>query len=89
MRDVPDSPVTIEKARKLSDEEVKNLKKAEVKPAGAPPPPPPPPTPTTLICSGILPVELDDVAAAFATAGLAEVERRRDGDWAALLLRRA
>jgi ribosomal protein L11 methyltransferase len=48
----------------------------------------PPPTPTTLICSGLLPGELDEVAAAFAKAGLGEVERRRDGDWAALLLRR-
>jgi ribosomal protein L11 methyltransferase len=45
--------------------------------------------PTTLICSGLLPDELDDVAAAFARAGLAEAERRRNGDWAALLLRRA
>jgi ribosomal protein L11 methyltransferase len=47
----------------------------------------PPPTPTTLVCSGILPSELDDVSAAFAGAGLVEAERRRDGDWAALLLR--
>ncbi|HEX2096498.1 MAG TPA: 50S ribosomal protein L11 methyltransferase [Solirubrobacterales bacterium] len=45
-------------------------------------------SPRTLICSGVLPSELDDVAAAFAPAGLAEAERRRDGDWAALLLRR-
>ncbi len=44
--------------------------------------------PTTLICSGLLPPELDDVAAAFAPAGLAEAERRQEGDWAALLLRR-
>jgi len=43
----------------------------------------------TLVLSGILPTELDEVAAAFATTGLTEVERRRDGDWAALLLRRA
>jgi ribosomal protein L11 methyltransferase len=43
---------------------------------------------STLICSGILPSELDDVAAAFAPAGLVESDRRRDGDWAALLLRR-
>jgi ribosomal protein L11 methyltransferase len=47
------------------------------------------PTPATLICSGILPAELDDVATAFGAVGLVEVERRRDGDWAALLLRRA
>lgn len=45
--------------------------------------------PATLICSGLLPAELDDTAAAFAASGLREAERRRDGDWAALLLRRA
>jgi ribosomal protein L11 methyltransferase len=44
---------------------------------------------TTLVCSGILPPELDEVAAAFAPAGLAESERRQEGDWAALLFRRA
>jgi ribosomal protein L11 methyltransferase len=44
--------------------------------------------PETVICSGILPGEIDDVAAAFAQAGFAERDRRRDGDWAALLLRR-
>jgi ribosomal protein L11 methyltransferase len=49
----------------------------------------PPPAPTTLICSGILPAELDAVAEAFGACGLCEVERRRDGDWAALLLRRS
>ncbi|MEX2106111.1 MAG: 50S ribosomal protein L11 methyltransferase [Solirubrobacterales bacterium] len=45
--------------------------------------------PEVLVCSGLLPAELDETAAAFAAAGLAEAERRRDGDWAALLLRRA
>ncbi|MEX0971747.1 MAG: 50S ribosomal protein L11 methyltransferase [Solirubrobacterales bacterium] len=45
-------------------------------------------SPTTLICSGLLPTELDDTAAAFAPAGLGEAERRHDGDWSALLLRR-
>jgi ribosomal protein L11 methyltransferase len=44
-------------------------------------------TPSTLICSGVLPTELGDVAAAFAASGLTEIERRREGDWAALLLR--
>jgi ribosomal protein L11 methyltransferase len=44
--------------------------------------------PRILVCSGLLPAELDEVAAAFASAGLAEAERRREGDWAALLLRR-
>lgn len=44
--------------------------------------------PATLVCSGLLLTELDDVAAAFAPAGLTEADRRHDGDWAALLLRR-
>lgn len=44
--------------------------------------------PSTLVCSGLLPAELDETAAAFGAAGLAEAERRREGDWAALLLRR-
>lgn len=43
--------------------------------------------PRTLVCSGLLPAELDEAAAFFGTAGLGEVERRRDGDWAAMLLR--
>lgn len=45
--------------------------------------------PALMICSGLLPGELDDVAAIFGEAGLREAERRREGDWAALLLRRA
>jgi ribosomal protein L11 methyltransferase len=49
----------------------------------------PPPTPATVVCSGLLPAELDETAAAFAPIGLVEVERRHDGDWAALLLRRS
>jgi ribosomal protein L11 methyltransferase len=49
----------------------------------------PPPDPAVLICSGLLPTELDSTAAAFAPCGLAEAERRRDRDWAALVLRRA
>jgi ribosomal protein L11 methyltransferase len=51
------------------------------------PPIPPPSSPTTLVCSGLLPEELDDVAAAFGPADLAEVDRRQIGEWAALLLR--
>jgi len=51
-------------------------------------PPTPSPWPSTLICSGLLPSELDDAASAFAACGLAESDRRIDGDWAALLLRR-
>jgi ribosomal protein L11 methyltransferase len=46
------------------------------------------PAPRTLVCSGLLPGELDEAAAFFAEAGLGEAERRRDGDWAGLLLRR-
>ncbi|HSR93913.1 MAG TPA: 50S ribosomal protein L11 methyltransferase [Solirubrobacterales bacterium] len=48
----------------------------------------PPPTPHVVVCSGLLPAELDETAEIFATAELDEVERRREGDWAALLLRR-
>jgi ribosomal protein L11 methyltransferase len=44
-------------------------------------------TPRRLICSGLLPSELDDAAAAFSPSGLVEADRRLDGDWAALLLR--
>jgi ribosomal protein L11 methyltransferase len=43
--------------------------------------------PALLVLSGILPNELDEVAAAFAPAGYAEQDRRQLGDWAALLLR--
>ena len=48
----------------------------------------PPPVPTTMVLSGLLPTELDEISAAFAPTGLVEHERRRDGDWAALLLKR-
>jgi ribosomal protein L11 methyltransferase len=48
----------------------------------------PPLVPQTLVCSGLLPQELDDVSAAFRRCGLNEADRRQDGDWAALLLRR-
>ena len=41
----------------------------------------------TLICSGLLPAELDEIAAAFGPVGLFEADRRLQGDWAALLLR--
>lgn len=44
--------------------------------------------PTTMVCSGLLPTELDETAALFGPVGLAEADRRHDGDWAALLLRR-
>jgi ribosomal protein L11 methyltransferase len=52
-------------------------------------PPNPAPAPHTLVLSGLLPAELDETAAVFVTAGLAEADRRQDGDWAALLLRRS
>jgi len=44
--------------------------------------------PTTLVCSGMLESEIDEVKAAFAPIGLAESERRVENDWGALLLRR-
>jgi ribosomal protein L11 methyltransferase len=44
--------------------------------------------PETVVCSGLLPGEVDGVAAAFGASGLSEEDRRQDGDWAALLLRR-
>jgi ribosomal protein L11 methyltransferase len=46
-------------------------------------------TPGTLICSGMLASEADDVAAALAARGLEAADCRRRGDWAALLCRRA
>jgi ribosomal protein L11 methyltransferase len=45
--------------------------------------------PRALICSGVLPRECDEVSEAFAAAGLSEAQRRREGDWAALEMRRA
>ena len=45
-------------------------------------------TPQTLIASGLLAHEADEIAAAFAEYhGLREVDRRHGGEWAALLLR--
>jgi ribosomal protein L11 methyltransferase len=48
----------------------------------------PPPIPSTLVLSGLLPTELDEIVTEFAPIGLNEADRRLDGDWAALLLRR-
>jgi ribosomal protein L11 methyltransferase len=48
----------------------------------------PRPIPDALILSGLLIPEVDEIASAFAPTGLGEAERRIDGDWAALLLRR-
>jgi ribosomal protein L11 methyltransferase len=42
--------------------------------------------PRTLVCSGMLETELDRVVDSFSSMGLAESERRTDGDWAALIL---
>jgi ribosomal protein L11 methyltransferase len=44
------------------------------------------PPPRTLIASGLLAHEADEIAAAFARHGLAEAERRHGGEWAALRL---
>jgi ribosomal protein L11 methyltransferase len=45
-----------------------------------------PQPPRTLIASGLLVEEADEVAAAFAPLGLREHARRERGEWAALLL---
>jgi ribosomal protein L11 methyltransferase len=44
--------------------------------------------PRLLVCAGMLDSEADDVAGAFARIGMAEKERRAEGDWAALLIQR-
>jgi ribosomal protein L11 methyltransferase len=49
---------------------------------------PAPELPRKMILSGILPNELDEVAAAFVPSGYSEHDRGQLGDWAALLLRR-
>jgi ribosomal protein L11 methyltransferase len=43
--------------------------------------------PRTLVCSGLLTSEADAVSAALASRGLEVAERRRQGDWTALLCR--
>jgi ribosomal protein L11 methyltransferase len=45
-------------------------------------------TPRTLIASGLLTHEADEIASAFTRHGLHEADRRTSGEWAALLLRR-
>lgn len=45
------------------------------------------PPPATLIASGLLAHEADEVAGAFGRHGLREADRRHGGEWAALLLR--
>jgi ribosomal protein L11 methyltransferase len=49
----------------------------------------PDPPPDTLIASGLLVAEGDELAGAFAARGLHEDARRTEGDWAALRLRSA
>ena len=44
--------------------------------------------PETLVCSGMLEVEVDAVVEAFVPTGLVEAERRIENGWGALLLRR-
>lgn len=48
-----------------------------------------PGAPRILICSGLLRAELAKVAGAFAQIGLVESERRHQGEWSALVLRRS
>ena len=43
--------------------------------------------PESLVCSGMLATEADQVAAGFAATGLSVAERRQEGDWTALMLR--
>jgi ribosomal protein L11 methyltransferase len=47
-----------------------------------------PAPPSTLIASGLLTHEADEITAAFAAHGLRECDRRERGEWAALLLAR-
>lgn len=42
--------------------------------------------PQCLVCSGLLEAEADEVSSAFGRAGLAERERRFEGDWASISL---
>ncbi|HYU60145.1 MAG TPA: 50S ribosomal protein L11 methyltransferase [Solirubrobacterales bacterium] len=44
--------------------------------------------PHRLVCSGLLAAEADQISMALEAAGLREAERRAEGDWTALLLRR-
>jgi ribosomal protein L11 methyltransferase len=84
------SPILRAVAVQLADVEESNGRAIRSLPAVAPDSPPIAlPTLRTLVCSGLLPAELDEVTEFFEPAGLIEAERRRDGDWAALLLRRA
>jgi ribosomal protein L11 methyltransferase len=81
------APVLREVAQLIRDERDRDRARRSL-PAVAPTRPVPIP-PVTLILSGLLPGEVDGIAEAFAPVGLGEVDRRQDGDWAALLLRAA
>jgi ribosomal protein L11 methyltransferase len=48
-----------------------------------------PALPETVIASGLLVGEADEIAGAFAALGLVETARRESGEWAALLLSRS
>ncbi len=80
------APVLKVVASQLADDSGSGERVSRSLPAVAPGDPLP--APSTLILSGLLPSELDGTAAAFAPTGLQETDRRLDGDWAALLLRR-
>jgi ribosomal protein L11 methyltransferase len=91
------APVLKTVAEQLAHDEGGRGRARRSLPAVAPPSPPPSPVPVprtssqppaTLVCSGLLPSELDDIAAAFEPCGLLEADRRQDGEWAALLFRR-
>ena len=78
------APILREIAKRLAEGDRGGVRRSL--PAVAPPGSPS--IPSILILSGLLPNELDEVAAIFGGAGLHEAKRQQDGDWAALLLRR-
>ena len=78
------SPILNEIAERLGERDRGEVRRSL--PAVAPPDRPS--IPRILILSGLLPNELDEVAAVFAHTGLVEADRRLQGDWAALLLKR-
>ncbi len=80
------APILREIARQLDDDGQRGRARRSLHAVA---PASPPPLPSTMVLSGLLPTELDDVVSAFEPSGLVESERRRDGDWAALLLRSA
>ncbi len=45
--------------------------------------------PQTLVCSGLLPTEIEAIGNDFNAAGMLVCERRREGEWSALLMRAA